>query len=151
MCCNQPLQAQARLIGIATLATSIVLVIFAQSALVFCSSGENSSDSEVDSTPRCDVKLNKNYNMSHTVVLSSITIFLVVLDIPSSMILLLGTKVKLKYHLVPWLFTNAYKMIAIVFSFCLTVWCVYVKIKGEIKFHGGNIYYGNQSASIETR
>ena len=143
MCCDKALEAKVRLIGMGTLIGSLAVIVFLQSMLVICASvtsQDKINESELhksNKTSNCNIKLDHKHEYSHAGPISAITVFLVLLDIPSSAVLIIGTSLKLKYNLVPWLFVNGLKMIIIVIVFCLIVWSTYVNISGVVRFKFG--------------
>ena len=58
-------------------------------------------------------------------------VFLLVIDLPASLLLLIGANLKIKQLLVPWMVTMAVKMFGYVISCCLFVHFVLVKILDE--------------------
>ena len=147
MCCDKALEAKVRLIGMGTLIGSLAVIVFLQSMLVFCASvtsQEKINNFELhksNKTSNCNIKLDHKHEYSYTVPISAITVFLVLLDIPSSAVLLIGTSLKLKYNLVPWLALNGVKMIIIVIVFSIVVWCTYAYVNstGVVRFKFGTL------------
>ena len=127
MCCDKSLQVKVRLIGMGTLSGAFMTIVFVQSMLVFCSYKINESK-----TFKCTIKLDHQHEYSHTGPISAITVFLVLLDIPASVVLLIGASLHMKYNLVPWLALNGIKMILIVILFSVITWCTYVNLTGVV-------------------
>ena len=155
MCCDKALHVKVRLIGMGTLIGSLVAIVFMQSMLVFCNSvtsqdkiKEFELHKNKSRTSNCNIKLDHKHEYSHTGPISATTIFLVILDIPISAVLLIGTSLKLKYNLVPWLVLNALKMIIIVIVFCVVVWCSYLNITGSVRFNLGEVAWNQRIRSI---
>ena len=146
MCCGKSLQRQAHLVAIITFTFTVFLVILGQLILIKCSSSSlqgNQSVSNLDlkSSIDCNTALDDDHEISHTIVVSIITIFAVLFDIPSSMLLLIGTQLKLRYNLIPWLLFNALKMIIYVIVICIVAWCTYVSVFDSIPMRS---YYGSK-------
>ena len=148
MCCNKPLQAQAKLVGSISLIVSILVVMFLQMTLFFCSSNDgshsnndhrilNHNDSNFSKQPskNCKIRLDKKHEYNYAIVISVTTIFLVIFDIPSSMLLLWGSKLKLKSYIIPWVIVNGFKAIIIIPGFVVIAWCVHVHIQDNINFY----------------
>ena len=139
---GKPLQLQVKHIGILTLVCAAILVLLVQMLLVVCSDSqevEKHVNNETESMPRrnCIIKIDHKRELPYSYIASSVTIFLVIIDIPSSVVLLVGTRKKLRNHILPWLVINAFKMILIIVAICIIVWCTYVHVEGGIQFYYG--------------
>ena len=139
---GKPLQFQVKHIGILTLVCAAILVLLVQMILVVCSDSqevEKHVNNETESMPRrnCIIKIDHKRELPYSYIASSVTIFLVIIDIPSSVVLLVGTRKKLRNHILPWLVINAFKMILIIVAICIIVWCTYVHVEGGIQFYYG--------------
>ena len=139
---GKPLQFQVKHIGILTLVCAAILVLLVQMLLVVCSDSqevEKHVNNETESMPRrnCIIKIDHKRELPYSYIASSVTIFLVIIDIPSSVVLLVGTRKKLRNHILPWLVINAFKMILIIVAICIIVWCTYVHVEGGIQFYYG--------------
>ena len=143
---GKPLQFQVKHIGILTLVCAAILVLLVQMLLVICSNSQEVEKhvNETESTRRrkCIIKLDHKRELPYSYIASSITIFLVILDIPSSVVLLVGTSRKLRNHILPWLVINGFKMVLITVLICIMVWCTYVHVEGGIQFYYGMTLYG---------
>ena len=143
---GKPLQFQVKHIGILTLVCAAILVLLVQMLLVVCSNSQEVEKhvNETESIPRrnCIIKLDHKRELPYSYIASSITIFLVILDIPSSVVLLVGTSRKLRNHILPWLIINGFKMVLITVAICIIVWCTYVHVEGGIQFYYGMTLYG---------
>ena len=159
MCCNEPLQKQAKLVGSISLTVSIIVVIFLQVTLFVCSSnwdGNVNYDNNrtVDSNQQmknCNIRLDKKHEYNYAIVISVATIFLVVIDIPSSMLLLWGSKLKLKSYIVPWVIVNGFKAIIIIPAFAVIAWCIHIHVQDNIEFYSQRIGQNNQSMRFSSR
>ena len=144
---GKPLQFQVKHIGILTLVCAAILVLLVQMLLVVCSDSqevEKHVNNETESMPRrnCIIKIDHKRELPYSYIASSVTIFLVIIDIPSSVVLLVGTRKKLRNHILPWLVINGFKMILISVAICIIVWCTYVHVEGGIQFYYGRTLYG---------
>ena len=143
---GKPLQFQVKHIGILTLVCAAILVLLIQMLLVVCSNSQEVEKhvNETESMQRrnCIIKLDHKRELPYSYIASSITIFLVILDIPSSVVLLVGTSRKLRNHILPWLIINGFKMVLITVVICIMVWCTYVHVEGGIQFYYGMTLYG---------
>ena len=143
---GKPLQFQVKHIGILTLVCAAILVLLVQMLLVVCSNSQEVEKhvNKTESIPRrnCIIKLDHKRELPYSYIASSITIFLVILDIPSSVVLLVGTSRKLRNHILPWLIINGFKMVLITVLICIMVWCTYVHVEGGIQFYYGMTLYG---------
>ena len=143
---GKPLQFQVKHIGILTLVCAAILVLLVQMLLVVCSNSQEveKHGNKTESMPRrnCIIKLDHKRELPYSYIASSITIFLVILDIPSSVVLLVGTSRKLRNHILPWLIINGFKMVLITVLICIMVWCTYVHVEGGIQFYYGMTLYG---------
>ena len=143
---GKPLQFQVKHIGILTLVCAAILVLLVQMLLVVCSNSQEveKHGNKTESMPRrnCIIKLDHKRELPYSYIASSITIFLVILDIPSSVVLLVGTSRKLRNHILPWLIINGFKMVLITVVICIMVWCTYVHVEGGIQFYYGMTLYG---------
>ena len=148
MCCNKPLQAQAKLVGSISLIVSIFVVIFLQMTLFLCSSNDGfhskdghtilyhkKADFSNKPTKSCNIRLDKKYEYNYVIVISISTIFLVIFDIPSSMLLLWGSKLKLRSYIIPWLIVNGFKAMIIIPVFVVIAWCVHMHVQDNIAFY----------------
>ena len=122
---GKPLQFQVKHIGILTLVCAAILVLLVQMLLVVCSNSKEveKHGNKTESMPRrnCIIKLDHKRELPYSYIASSITIFLVILDIPSSVVLLVGTSRKLRNHILPWLIINGFKMVLITVAICIIV------------------------------
>lgn len=143
---GKPLQFQVKHIGILTLVCAAILVLLVQMLLVVCSDSQEVEKhvNETESRPRrnCIIRLDHKRELPYSYIASSITIFLVILDIPSSAVLLVGTSRKLRNHILPWLVINGFKMVLVTVAICIMVWCTYVHVEGGIQFYYGMTLYG---------
>ena len=58
-----------------------------------------------------NAEFNESFECPYIVPIAITTTFLLLVDIPTSMLLLIGTNLRLKYYLIPWLIIMAFKMI----------------------------------------
>ena len=148
MCWERSLQNRAQLIAIMTLAGSIFLVIIGQLSSILCSYlpwHVNKSGSELDLKHDCNVVVSKGYEFSYNIMVSVLTIFVVLVDIPSSMLLLMGTNMKLKYNLIPWLVVDAFKMFSCIIMICLMVKYSYADTFDSNKSRPVSSYYASKA------
>ena len=144
---GKPLQVKVKNIGTLSLATATVLVILVQTLLLFCtfadseqvSKYENGTQSKPDTN--CNIKFDHKHQLPFSYITSIMTIFLVIFDIPSSVVLLIGTSRKLSKNIIPWLFVNGIKMIISIVAICVIVWGAYANIAGGIQFYDGSKRY----------
>ena len=114
MCWQQSLQDRAHFIGISTISASILLLIFVQFLLIACS---QTPPENIDSRPLPNTstiyndEFNESFECPYIVSIAVATTFLLLIDIPTSMLLLIGTHLRLKYYLIPWLIVMALKML----------------------------------------
>ena len=152
MCCHKPLQVQATLVGSISLIVSTLVVIFLQMALFFCSSYDENISHYNSSTnisnplmKSCNIRLDKKHEYNYAIVISVTTIFLVVVDLPSSMLLFWGSKLKLKSYIIPWVIVNGFKTVIIIPGFVVIAWCVHIHIQDNINFYSRAIYPNNRT------
>ena len=151
MCCNKPLQVQAKLVGSLSLIVSILVVIFLQITLFVCSSNQdahmpyhdNRTDGFNQQIKSCNIRLDMKHEYNYAIVISVTTIFLVVVDVPSNMLLLWGSKLKLKSYIIPWVIVNGFKAVIIIPAFAVIAWCIHIHIQDNIDFYSHKI--GRQS------
>lgn len=159
MCCNKPLQAQAKLVGSISLIVSIFVVIFLQITLLFCSSTDdfqilvkvNKTYFSDLPSKSCNIRLDLKHEYNYAIVISVTTIFLVIFDIPSSMLLLWGSKLKLKSYIIPWVLVNGFKTVIIIPGFAVIAWCVHVHIQDNINFYSQAINRSENTNSFHHR
>ena len=159
MCCNKPLQVQAKLVGSLSLIVSILVVIFLQITLFVCSSNHdvrtsnhnNRTDDSNQQINNCNIRLDMKHEYNYAIVISVTTIFLVVVDVPSNMLLLWGSKLKLKSYIIPWVIVNGFKAVIIVPAFAVIAWCVHIHIQDNIDFYSHKIGRRNHTTRFYNR
>ena len=70
----------------------------------------------------CHISLGKQYQYSHGTLTVIAMMFMLLVEIPTSIFLLMGARLRLRYNLIPWLVVTAFKMIFWVVLTCLVVW-----------------------------
>ena len=127
MCLDTSRQKQTKIVGVITICGSITLIVSIQFILLHCLQSERlkyrPQNSSADKGIHCNLRLDTKHEISYRNVSFLMMIFLVGVDIPSSMLLIWGSILKLKTYLFPWLCVNASKMIIIVIS--VVVWSIH--------------------------
>ena len=127
MCLYTSRQRQTKIVGVITICGSITLIVSIQFILLHCLKSERlkvqpQNTSAVEEM-HCNIRLDMKHEISYRNVSFLMMIFLVGVDIPSSMLLIWGSILKLKTYLFPWLVVNGTKMIIIVIS--VVVWSIH--------------------------
>ena len=124
---NTNRQKQTKMIGVVAICVSITLIVSIQFMLLHCLSRERlikqRNDSSKLQNKNCNIRLDKTHQISFRTILFTMMIFLVGIDIPSSMLLIWGAILRLRTYLVPWLCVNAFKMLIIVIF--LVIWSIH--------------------------
>ena len=143
MCCHISTQDRIRMIANFSLILSITSTILGgvHHLLQSNTSLEKTNINNNATNISCEITLQKKCNRTNTDVYDKpqnemgiqvmLTLFLIFIDLPASMLLLIGANLKIKQLLVPWMVTMALKMFGYVISCCLFVQFVLVKIMDE--------------------
>ena len=127
MCLDTSRQKQTKMVGVITICGSITLIVSIQFILLHCLKSERlkvrPQNSSAIKGMHCNIRLDTKHEISYRNVSFLMMIFLVGVDIPSSMLLIWGSILKLRSYLLPWILVNATKMIIIVVS--VVVWSIH--------------------------
>ena len=142
MCCKQSLQSQTCVVAIYTISSSILMIIIGQFSLLICTNDMNfeNGNATIHSLNsqkgkiNCHISLDKQYLYSHRTVTVTTMMFMLLVDIPTSILLLIGASLRLRYNLIPWFAVTAFKMVFWVFFTCLVVWCTFKDMLDKINF-----------------
>ena len=130
MCCKQSLQYQTHAIAIYTITSSILMIIIGQFTLLLCPNDINCEPgndtlhllNSQKGKIYCHISLGKQYQYYHGTLTVIVMMFMLLVEIPTSIFLLMGARLRLRYNLIPWLVVTAFKMIFWVVLTCLVVW-----------------------------
>ena len=124
---NTNRQKQTKMVGVITICGSITLIVSIQFMLLHCLSRERlikqRNNASTMNIKNCNIRLDKTHQISFRAISFTMMIFLVGVDIPSSMLLIWGSILKLRTYVVPWLCLNAFKMFIIVIF--VVVWSIH--------------------------
>ena len=95
MCLDTSRQRQTKMVGVITICGSITLIVSIQFILLHCLKSERLKVEEM----HCNIRLDMKHEISYRNVSFLMMIFLVGVDIPSSMLLIWGSILKLKMDL----------------------------------------------------
>ena len=146
MCCQISLQDRVRIIGIFSIIFCIVLTIFGHIHLLVSNESWNlnstnylvscNKSSSIDCNSTMEVDEGQN-GVGAKVVL---TTFQILVDLPASILLLLGAKTRIKRLLLPWMLLTAIKMLGYVTACCIFVHFILIQILDE-KYGFGMKHY----------
>ena len=115
------------MIGVITICGSLTLIVSIQFMLLYCLSSDRlikqRNNTSTVKDKHCNVQLDGKHQISYRSLTFILMIFLVGIDIPSSMLLIWGSILKLRTYMAPWLCVNAIKMFIIVIL--AVVWSIH--------------------------
>ena len=141
MCCEISSQDRVKVISIFSILFCIASTILGCIDWVL----DNSRFSQTNTTNvsiTCDITLQADCNLTTTDNIKGaadnqirlrvlLTIFQLVIDLPASVLLLIGAKLRIKLLLIPWMLIMAVKMLGYVIGVCIWVQFVLVQVLDE--------------------
>ena len=137
MCCQISLQDRVRAIAILSIIFCIALTIFEYINWLVLE--EHSMSNATNVSISCDAISKMDCNVSTEVnddnngigIKVVLTIFQLLVDLPISVLLLIGAKTRTKQLLAPWMFLTAMKMLGYVIACCIFVQFILVHTLDE--------------------
>ena len=142
MCCDISAQDRVRAIAIFSIILCITSTILGGiSWLLQDDLSLNGNNNATNISISCDIMLQNECNITTADVYDGahnqmgirvlLTVFQLVIDLPASVLLLIGANLRIKQLLVPWMLIMAVKMLGYVIACCVFVQFVLVKILDE--------------------
>ena len=139
MCCGISAQDRVKVIANFCIILCITLTILGcVSWLLQSNASLKQTDKNNATNISCDVELQKEWNITTADVYDDsynemgiggvLIIFQLVIDLPASVLLLIGANLRIKQLLVPWMLIMAVNMLGYVISCCIFVQFVFVNI-----------------------
>ena len=127
MCCQMPLQARIKALAVVSICIGILEAIFGHIHLLVPSHSTESNFT--NSSLPCQETIKANCRSSDTgnqsqrmqSIHAVIIAFQLVIDLPTSVLLLIAANLKKRQLLVPWMFVTAIKMLSYVIGCCIFV------------------------------
>ena len=157
MCCQMTSECRVKSIAIFSICLSILGAIFGQVNLLMPLerpesnvSGSSMPCEEIVKAD-CDSSISRNHSQTTQSIHAIMTAFQLVIDLPTSVLLLIAANLKKKHLLVPWMFVTALKMLGYVVGCCVFVHFVLIHWLNEYTGFGVINYYSrtNKTAGEE--